>query len=235
MLVNYAFLHGGMQGGWVWEETLAALRQQTSEAFGRALVLDVPGCGSKRGRSTEDIGPEQIARELLSDLESAGMDEVVLVGHSQAGTILPLMVQLQPRRFRRVIYVSCIAPAPGETVMEFSRTTLRKPFEEEAPDFAALFCNDMSSAQSSAFLAKLGRDAWPPRTYADAPWRYDGLGAIPASYICCLRDATVPLDVQHACAVRFGATRLVSIDAGHQVMNTRPHALAEALRSEGAL
>ena len=40
---DFAFLHGGVQGGWVWTETLAALALQTGGAFGRALALDIPG------------------------------------------------------------------------------------------------------------------------------------------------------------------------------------------------
>lgn len=230
---SYAFLHGGMQGGWVWEETLAALVQQTSNRFGRALVLDVPGCGSKRGRMTDEIELEQVARELVAEIASAQLRDVVLVGHSQAGTVLPLMLEVQPLLFRRAIYVSCIAPPPGQTVLEFSRTALHVDAHEgEVPDVAQLFCNDMSSGAAESFLAKLGNDAWPPSAYTASNWRYDHLGGIAASYVCCLRDATVPLAAQQECAERLRAARLVRIDAGHQVMNTRPHALAEALRHE---
>ena len=50
--VDFVFLHGGGQAGWVWDETLAALALQTGGGFGRALTLDIPGCGSKRGRPT---------------------------------------------------------------------------------------------------------------------------------------------------------------------------------------
>ena len=37
--IDYAFLHGGGQGSWVWEQTIAALECQTNGAFGRALAL----------------------------------------------------------------------------------------------------------------------------------------------------------------------------------------------------
>jgi pimeloyl-ACP methyl ester carboxylesterase len=231
---DYAFLHGGIQGGWVWQETLTALAGQTNHAFGSALILDIPGCGTKRGRPTDDIGPEEVARELLADVEAAGIKEVVLVGHSQAGTILPLMLEMRPRLFRRAIYVSCIAPPTGETVLEFGRTLREGPVKDVQPDLAALFCNDMSSSDAASFLSRLGADQWPRRTYSESSWRYSHVGETPASYIYCLRDATVPLRIQEECARRLGASRSVRIDAGHQVMNTRPHALAESLRREAA-
>jgi hypothetical protein len=49
--VDYALLHGGGQGSWVWDETIAALGVQGGGTFGRALALDAPGCGAKRGRA----------------------------------------------------------------------------------------------------------------------------------------------------------------------------------------
>ena len=44
-----AFVLGGGQGGWVWDETIAALKRQTSNAV-RTRALDAPACGTKRGR-----------------------------------------------------------------------------------------------------------------------------------------------------------------------------------------
>ena len=76
---TYAFVHGGMQGGWVWDETLAALAQQTSHRFGQSHVLDVPGCGSKRGWPTDELDVAQVADELAGEMESAGLREVILV------------------------------------------------------------------------------------------------------------------------------------------------------------
>ena len=54
----------------MWEKTLAALAQQTSHRFGQTYVLDVPGCGSKRGRPTEEIYVAQVAHELVAEMAS---------------------------------------------------------------------------------------------------------------------------------------------------------------------
>jgi hypothetical protein len=70
--------------------------------------------------------------------------------------------------------------------------------------------------------------------YAATDWRYAHLGATPASYVVCLRDAVIPVLWQEIFAERFQAQRLVRIDTSHQAMNTRPHALAEILRHEAA-
>ncbi|CAN7506149.1 alpha/beta hydrolase [Phenylobacterium sp. LjRoot225] len=240
--IDYVFLHGGVQGGWVWDETIAALGQQAKDEVGRTLALDVPGCGAKRGRATTALGPDEIAAELVSDIEAEGLRHAVLVGHSQAGTLLPRLLELRPELFRQAVYISCIAPLAGQTVLNFRDSGLPDggdPEATEAPSgtptgdlrdaLRPRFCNDMSPDEAEAFLAKIGGDAWPALTYAESDWRYDHLEATPASYFVCLRDAAVSVAWQTVFAERLRASSLVRLDAGHQVMNTRPHALAEAL------
>jgi hypothetical protein len=65
-------------------------------------------------------------------------------------------------------------------------------------------------------------------SYRHAGWEYGHLRGLPARYVVCLQDATLaPLwqEILRTAAC-YGAIR---VDAGHQVMNTRPHALAEIL------
>jgi pimeloyl-ACP methyl ester carboxylesterase len=243
--VDYAFLHGGGQGSWVWEETIAALRAQTGGAFGRALALDAPGCGTKRGREGEDLDNEAIAAELVRDIEAAGLSHVVLVGHSQAGMVLPLMAEIRPGLFRRLVHVSCSAPPAGRSTLDMMGQGLHgdNPDEVGWPVISddmgvrlrAAFCNDMAPEQAEAFMARLGKDMWPAPTYSATGWRYDHLDATPATYVVCLQDNILPPAWQERFARQLRCARRVRIDAGHQVMTTRPHALAEALRAEARL
>jgi pimeloyl-ACP methyl ester carboxylesterase len=242
--VDYAFLHGGGQGSWVWAETIAAMRQQAPDAVGQVLTLDVPGCGTKRGRDTSALGIDEITAELVADITAAGLHDVVLVGHSQAGQAMPHMLILQPARFRRAIYLTCSVPLPGQTVVEMMGTSVHgaNPSEIGWPldpqthsmeeRMAASFCNDMSAEETAIFMAKLGADMWPMASYSHTDWRQDQLGAVPASYILCLRDNILPVPWQEEFARRYKTERTIHIDCGHQAMNTRPQTLAEILRHE---
>jgi pimeloyl-ACP methyl ester carboxylesterase len=242
--VDYAFLHGGGQGSWVWRETIEALRRQTDGGFGRALLLDVPGCGVKRQRETAGLGFEEIAAELVKDIDEAGQREVVLVGHSQAGSLIPHMVAARPALFRRIIYLACSIPRPGQSVAAMVGSGVHGATPDEVgwpldpkshtirERNLAMFCTDMTPEAAEAFLGRLGQDAWPVVTYTHTDWHYDQLASVPSSYIVCLRDGILPIAWQEVFAARFKAERIVRIDAGHQAMNTRPHALAEILRVE---
>lgn len=239
-MTDFVFLHGGGQGGWVWDETIAAISTQSGGAA-RCLALDVPGCGGKRGRDTAGYDLAAITAELVADSEAVGMRNVVLVGHSQAGTLMPGMAALRPGLFSRLVFVSCIAPDPGLTVTGMTASRMHggnHPFSDETLSlrerYRAMFCNDMAPPDAEAFLDKLGPDQWPAVSYTHCEWLYDHLASMPVSYVLCLDDAILPLDWQHFFAKRLHARSTPRIDAGHQAMNTRPQALAEILLAEAA-
>jgi pimeloyl-ACP methyl ester carboxylesterase len=242
--IDYAFLHGGGQGSWVWHETIAALHRQTDGKFGRAIALDIPGCGAKRGRDTTNISTADVVAELIADLDGAGLRNVVLVGHSQAGTMLPCIAARRPELFSRLVYVSCSAPLPGQNILQMMGTSQHGSKDDEVgfpldpklhkhqEQYPLMFCNDMDGNETTSFLAKMGSDMWPMAVTLDSRWQYEHLRSIPSSYVVCLRDGILPVSWQEKFAQRLQVERLARIDAGHQAMVTRPHALAEILRLE---
>lgn len=236
----FALLHGGGHGSWVWDETARALEGEGA----RVLLLDVPGCGTKRDRETMELGVEDVADELLADIAAAGFADVVMVGHSQAGTMLPILWQRQPSLFRRLIYISCCAPLPGQNVLDM----MGRGIHDEHPDQVGwpldpelfgseiqrplMFCNDMDAGYAEKFLAKLDKDSWPMAVTLATHWNYDHLTVVPSSYVICERDGILPPEWQRRFADRLKVQRRLSIDAGHQVMNTQPEALAKLLMAQ---
>lgn len=246
-LLDLALVHGGGQGSWAWDQTIAAVRVQAEDAFGRILALDIPGCGTKRGRATEGISPQDVALELIGDLETAGMKNIVLVGHSLAGNLMPRLAQLRPDLFHRLVYVSCSIPLPGQTVVQLMGNGLHGSNENEVgwpvdpattralDRYEAMYCNDMNETKKSAFLANLEQDEWPLKFFSATDFSFKTMGSVPATYVICLTDRILPVVWQEFFAARLHATRLVRIDAGHQVMITRPQALAEIIHQEARM
>lgn len=226
---SFAFLHGGGQGGWIWDETLAALSPDV-----RAQVFDLPGCGAKRGVETSRLTVSDVADVLIAELAAAGLENCILTGHSNAGTILPLVAERRPDLVRRYVYLSCIAPPPGRTIREVMGMS-QPEAESMEVRLRRMFCNDMDSAEADAFLAKLGHDHWPTlQALNETAWRYDHLREADAIYIICQRDQALPVAWQEEFATRLHVRRRAYIDAGHQAMNTQPHRLAALLLAEAA-
>lgn len=242
--LTFAFVHGGGQGSWIWEDTIAALHRQSGVSQSHVLALDAPGCGAKRSRRNDDLTIEDVARDLIADLERAHARDVVLVGHSQGGQAMAFMIEQRPELFRRLIYLSCSIPLPGQSVLEMMGTGAHGsnpdevgwPFDmavhEVRERFSVMFCNDMDDEQAAAFLDRLNADMWPIKTYLHREWRYDHLGRVPATYVLCLQDQSLPAPWQKTFAARFQVDAIVQLDAGHQVMITRPSALAEVICRE---
>lgn len=244
--MDITLLHGGGQGGWIWDETVAALHALPGAAQQRVLALDVPGCGAKRGRDTTALTVDAIADELLADIRAAGFRQVLLAGHSLAGTLLPRMAERAPELIARLVFVSCLAPPAGRTIGQVIGQGLHGARPDEvgwpldpattpkAELYRAMFCNDMDAATADAFLARLFRDRWPDAVMTATDWRYAHLAGMRVAFVICERDGILPAPWQELFAARVHADRVPRIDAGHQVMNTQPAALAALLLAEAA-
>lgn len=242
-LRDIVFLHGGEQGGWIWDQTIAALKIQDGGESRKIIALDVPGCGARRGSDWRSASHDTVLATLANDLDAAGVNNAVLIGHSQAGTVLPRLSAMRQQRVTQLVYVTACAPQSGQTVSEMMGIAPRGqdadsigwPLDPKttAPRdlLTAMFCNDMDEAQTSAFLAQIGEDHWPVACgNAERNWIYPR-DVAPSAYVVALRDQILPEAWQLRFAQRIGVSRIDRIDAGHQVMNTRPHALAELVRS----
>jgi len=241
---DFAFLHGGGQGSWVWNETIAALQMQSGDTPRKILALDIPGCGTKRGRVLDNVAPNDVVCELIVDLERAEMRNIVLVGHSLAGNVLPAMAELRPDLFRRLIYVACSIPLPGQTPMQMMGRGLHGSASDQVgwpvdpaitslrDRYEIMFCNDMDEKQRAAFLGCLENDEWPRSFFSATNFVFNNIEMVPATYVLCLQDRSLPVVWQETFAARLQANRVVRIDAGHQAMITRPHVLAKMLLKE---
>jgi pimeloyl-ACP methyl ester carboxylesterase len=192
------------------------------------------------------LDADAVASELIADMQAAGLSNVILVGHSLAGAILPRVAEADPALLRRLIYLTCSAALPGQSFAGLLGKGLHGESEEEvgwpvdpathtpAQRHRVMFCNDMAPDAADAFLARLGSDIWPMAVLTRTDWCYDHLRSIPASYIVFERDQSLPSDWQRRFAARLHVDSIRAIDAGHQAMLTQPEALAALLMDEAA-
>ena len=224
----------------MWDETVAEL-----QAHGAAtLALDVPGCGTKRSRDFAALTTAQIVDELAAEVLAWRDHDVILVGHSQAGTILPLLQARIGVAIARLVYVCCVAPLPGKNLLEQIGSSIRgsnpdevgRPLDPATTSrdemYRQMFCNEIDAASAAVFIARLGFDQWPMHSMTFRDWDYTHLLDLPSTYILCERDQALPPEWQEIFAARLHCARTVRIDAGHQVMNAQPAALAQLLLAE---
>ncbi len=238
---TFAFIHGGGQGSWVWQDTIAAMQELAPPGQLHCVALDVPGCGSKRDRDTASISLDDVAVELIADIEKQAKRDVIAIAHSQGGQALSLMAQKKPQLFGQLVYLSCSIPQAGQTTLQLMGNSRHGENANEVgwpldpastaieARYEAMFCNDMNPDQARTFLSRLGKDMWPAQSYSHTQWPGKKDNTVPATYILCLRDQSLPTEWQRQFADRFNAKKLIEIDAGHQAMNTQPRVLAQLL------
>jgi len=239
--MRFVLVHGGGFDARCWDEMIPALRAD-------AIAVDLPG----RGRHPADLDSVTLdgwAHSVVVDI--AEVDEVdesnppdlILVGHSMAGLTLPRVVNLIPERIRHVVFVSCSVPAHGRTMLDvlsahFDRqistrageagTQAENQSATMSADLAvAMFCNDMTPAQTETTLSLMVPEAAGPLT---EPADNSGLAhPIPRSWVRLSRDAIVSPATQDRFIATVGDLDVIDLDAGHMAMLSRPDELAAIL------
>ena len=241
-------VHGGAHGAWCWEPTQALLRAES-------VAVDLPP-RSIRGVTTAVAPPPETARlgiadfagAVLDEADASGFDRFVLVGHSMGGLTIAEVARRAPERVAHLVFVSCIVPPEGGTVVDtlpeavrdMTRTALDRT---RAGDFSlglgmsdelkrALFCNDMDEEQARFVLERCGHEC--PTPFTEAVTRTDIPPGLPKTYVRLARDqALSPTDqdvqIGSLLASPGGALTVVDLDTGHDVMVSAPRRLAEVL------
>jgi len=233
MSAPLVLVHGGGHGAWCWEPTLCHLASP-------ALAVDLPP-RSIRGGPHRHASPPELdrvtlsdwARSVLSDATAAGWERFVLVGHSLGGATLATVSRLAPSRVAHVVYVSAVVPADGASVLdalppEILTKTAAGLTDEVVVD---LFGSDMDEGQVRFLLDHVGTDA--VGVLAEAVVRSGTPRGLPTTFVRLARDRALPPAVQDVYAERLrggaDAMEVIELDAGHDVMISRPAELAAVL------
>ena len=98
--MDVALVHGSYHGAWCWD----LLRPELERLGHRVITMDLP-------ISDPALGAADYARVVENALEPGS--EPVLVGHSMAGLVIPLVAANRP--IRRLIFLAAFLPSPGRS------------------------------------------------------------------------------------------------------------------------
>lgn len=165
----------------------------------------------------------------------AGFDDLVLVGHSMSGLIIPVVASRRP--VKRLVFLHAILPQPGSSFAEqvgaepdmFNPEMMTAPpswWSDEAIATRFLFHDCAPDVARDAFrrLRPPGRGVLMTEVTPLAAWP-----DVPRDYILCLEDRTAtPAWARRAARERLGVEP-IEIPGGHCPMLSRPGPLADAI------
>lgn len=238
--LGLVLVHGGHHDAGCWEPTVAELSRRVPGV--PVLAVDLPG----RGRSPGDLmaySVEACVDAVVAQVAAAGLDTVVLVGHSAAGMVVPAVAErLGADRVRGMVFVAASIPPEGGTLLD----TLQWPWRPVAARAArrtspipppprafagAVFCNGMTREQRRFALDRLCAET---PLLSVLPVSRTGMPTgIRRSWVLTLRDRSLRPAQQRASIERLGGVEeVIEVDACHDVMISDPARLAEILHVE---
>jgi pimeloyl-ACP methyl ester carboxylesterase len=229
-------VHGACSHSGCWAPTVAALAAGAPNV--PVLAVDLPG----RGRSPVPLAGVTVGGcvdEVVRQIEDATVGDVVLVGHSLAGVILPgVATLLGPGRVRRLVFVTCAVPPDGGSVVDVLRGPLRaiaavagrRRSPTRLPAFVALaaFANGMDRQQRRVVAGSLCPEAgW---LIGEGVSRRGFDLTIPRTWVLTRRDrALSPARQRRSIDNLGGVEECVELDAPHDAMVSHPNELADIL------
>lgn len=231
--MRFLLVHGSAHGGWCWRNVVPAL-----EALGHvADTLDLPGSGDDP-TPLEEVTLDACARAILARLDAP----TVLVGHSASGFAIRAAAEIDPGQIARLVYLCAYLPQPGQSLVEMRKAAPEQPLagalEVDAEAGAFRFCEtaltanlygDCPPGTLDYARPRLGWQAIAPQA---TPVRFSGKGeTVPASYILCENDRTIPPAHQEAMARAGGIapSDLHRLHTGHSPFFAAPELLAHLL------
>lgn len=236
-------VHGGGFAADCWETTVDAI--QGMEPRLRVLAVDLPG---RRGKSGDLITAriDGWVDSVVSDIENAALDALVIVGHSLAGVIVPgVVTKLGSARVREMILATAQVPANGSALVDtlpgalswYARRTAKRNVQKSRslrpgglPTALArfVFCNGMTPAQRRFTLAGSCQES--PSIMIEKVDRSGMPDEVPRTWILTRRDRAVSMKIQRECIAALGGVQtLIEIDTCHMLMVSEPERLAEIL------
>jgi pimeloyl-ACP methyl ester carboxylesterase len=229
-------VHGGGMAADSWELTVEEIHRLAPELT--VLALDMPGRRSKPGDLREMTIADYVD-SLVGDIESAGLECMVIVGHSMGGMMLPgVVTKLGAARVREMIFAASFLPPEGTSIVEsspwliarVSRRIAKKNVPTETPKWMARFAflNGVPSHRRRFMTGKLYAESL--RILTEKVSRRGMPDDIPRTWILTLRDRTLAPKVQRKYIEALGSVQtLIEMETCHCMMVSEPERLASIL------
>lgn len=162
-MANLVFIHGAGEDGRIWERQVAFFGQSH-----HVLALDLPGRGSRLADPPLEHHEEN-AKDVLRQMDRAGMKTGVLIGHSMGGGVALTAALNHPERLAGLVLVVTGARLKMHPdFLEKARQRAENPSAPAEPPVALE--QTVSPSTPAECLAWIGLRAMtaPPKTiYAD--------------------------------------------------------------------
>jgi len=207
---------------------------KASPKVDRIVAVDLVGHGKRVGeKALDQITRDDYVEDVVDMVQHYNLRDVVIVGHSMAGTIIPLALPQLKERVKQIVFIAALISARGERAQQTLKDCGfidRDHSLSEHENHRLRWCNDMDEATTRWELSNTCPE--PPGGLRGPPIQEPYPAWVPTTYIVTLRDSAIPKEIQLKLVQNLGNPSVVSIDAGHDAMISSPKACAELLLAQ---
>jgi pimeloyl-ACP methyl ester carboxylesterase len=192
------------------------------------------GLGERVHLASRSVNLMTHATDVVNVLEAEELSDVILVGHSYAGHVIPLVADAIKSRIRRLVFLDAVVAQEGKAFLapgvgeERARTAIDGYLQ--APPELAFFGIPADHPLAPWVTRRLTNH--PLATLMETVrYRNGGPAGLPKTYIRCLqrRGYSSKTDPVEAAVKGQPDWTWLTIDTGHDAMVTAPRELTEML------
>jgi pimeloyl-ACP methyl ester carboxylesterase len=238
---TFVLVHPAWTGAWCWKKVVPLLRAKGYDVYTPTLT----GLGERAHLAHPMIGLETHVQDVVSVLEYEDLSRVILVGHSNGGTLITGVADRVPARVAHLVYVDAFVPADGQATIDLLPPNVQQELKSRV------------TAEGHGWLLpslrpiswdEMVRDVWRVTDEADRHWlvarfcptpfktftdpvrrRNPAADKLPRTYIRCRQHASPAFDRHAEMARRTEGWRYQELDAAHLPFVTMPRELAALL------
>ena len=243
-MATYVLVGGAWIGAWAWKSVAADLRARGHDVYPVSLT----GLGERVHLARPEVDLETHMSDVTNLLEFEELSNVVLVGHSYAGSVITGAADRAGDRLGALVYLDSGPFFDGESQLDFYPPPAREQIERIVtehgegwrfpfPSFEELGANASLSGLTPRHRSFMQRHAvdQPFRTYSQ-PLRLNGSKQERYQQIviaCEDGQQLLGMDLPRFQAINKPPWRVHTLETGHWPMLSTPDALAEILDGVG--
>ena len=222
---HFLLIHGAWHGGWVWNEISDILRYQRYSVSTPTLT----GLGEKKHLLSSKITIETFIEDVVNHIIFENLNNIILVGHSFAGSVISGVADRLKDRIQKLIYFDAMILIDGQKPFDITP----KETVEQRIELAKKFGNNISIPAPSAdafgvfdikksLLLEEKLTPHPLSAFQSKLILKNEVGnGIPLSYIFCTKPIYKSLESSRE-VVRKLKWPIFELNAGHDAMLTHP-------------
>ena len=236
----YVLVHGAWHDGTAWSSVVRHLESRGHKVFAPTMA------GHGRG-AARNVRHADCTNSIVNFIAEHSLSDVILVGHSFAGTVISKVAEAIPERLKRLVFFSAFVLQDGHGLVDEVPPPHAALFAELARDsgdntimipfsiWRESFMNDADLETAKWTYGQLSPEPYEPvREKLDLKKFYSL--KIARSYLYCTEDIALPPGEwgwHPRMSSRLGLYRLVQMPGSHEVIYTNPAGLAKKILEAG--